>query len=532
MGVTVEYLFFIGYQLVALSSVGKIGVWHAMTRNWQTQDVLPIASFDTAGSFLLLGCTNGSIYYIDMQKFPLRMKDNDLLVTELYHDPSNDVITAISVYLTPKTNVCGNWIEIAYGTSSGTVRVIVQHPETVGHGPQLFQTFTVHRHPVTKVRLSEKLLISVCCEYNHVRTWSVMRFRGMISTQPGSTPLSSYKILTLEEADQPALCVPHANEIGPYGEQDDEQVFIQKVVPETEDLIVRLASKGKRVCSIKSVDGSGISGFCVHECDGRIGSTRPRRYLFTGHTSGAIQMWDLTTALDMVNKAEPEEDGSPSPAELMRMLEHCDLSYSRGTTPCVSPSPHLLQHWQQSSSNTPHYNFPANQQYPISSGQNIGHHKTSGIGQPQLANQSQDICRTPSSAQIHHYHQSCQPSASATSSINSPASPPHKSHFKTTDSSYSRTSNGGLDSTSSNIVGDRAASGTGCSNQPSNTSAISSFANVASGSGKTHSSGLSSRGSVAQSQFLKPANVAFLSHHQNSGGVRPKEDKEDEGTPC
>lgn len=31
------------------------------------------------------------------------MKDNDLLVTELYKDPSNDSITAISVYLTPKT---------------------------------------------------------------------------------------------------------------------------------------------------------------------------------------------------------------------------------------------------------------------------------------------------------------------------------------------------------------------------------------------------------------------------------------------
>lgn len=38
-----------------------------------------------------------------MQKFPLRMKDNDLLVTELYKDPSNDEITSISIYLTPKT---------------------------------------------------------------------------------------------------------------------------------------------------------------------------------------------------------------------------------------------------------------------------------------------------------------------------------------------------------------------------------------------------------------------------------------------
>lgn len=124
LNVRVEYLFFIGSQLVALSSSGKIGVWHAMTQHWQIQDLLPILSFDTAGSFLLLGCNNGSIYYIgnycasdvcdfavqfafysmvDMQKFPLRMKDNDLLVTELYKDASNDHITAISVYLTQKT---------------------------------------------------------------------------------------------------------------------------------------------------------------------------------------------------------------------------------------------------------------------------------------------------------------------------------------------------------------------------------------------------------------------------------------------
>ena len=132
---------------------------------------------------MLLGSANGSINYIDMQKFPLRMKDNDLLVTELYRDPAGDPVTAISVYLTPKTSICGNWIEIAYGTSSGTVRVIVQHPETVGHGPQLFQTFSVHRSSVVKVKLSERFLVSVCGEYNHVRTWSVTRFRGMISTQ-------------------------------------------------------------------------------------------------------------------------------------------------------------------------------------------------------------------------------------------------------------------------------------------------------------------------------------------------------------
>lgn len=64
MHVKVEYLFFIGSQLVALSPSGKLGVWHAMTQHWQTQDVVPISSFDTAGSILLLGCNNGCIYYI------------------------------------------------------------------------------------------------------------------------------------------------------------------------------------------------------------------------------------------------------------------------------------------------------------------------------------------------------------------------------------------------------------------------------------------------------------------------------------
>lgn len=78
-------------------------------------------------------------------------------LSSITNDPSNEAITALSVYLTPKTSVSGNWIEIAYGTSSG---VIVQHLETVGSGPQLFQTFTVHRSPVTKIMLSEKHLVS------------------------------------------------------------------------------------------------------------------------------------------------------------------------------------------------------------------------------------------------------------------------------------------------------------------------------------------------------------------------------------
>uniref|UniRef100_A0A7N6FGP6 BTB/POZ domain-containing protein KCTD3 n=1 Tax=Anabas testudineus TaxID=64144 RepID=A0A7N6FGP6_ANATE len=328
LGVPVDDLFFIGNQLVATSHTGKVGVWNAVTQHWQVQDVVPITSCDTAGSFLLLGCNNGSIYYIDMQKFPLRMKDNDLLVTELYHDPSNDAITALSVYLTPKTSVSGNWIEIAYGTSSGAVRVIVQHPETVGSGPQLFQTFTVHRSPVTKIMLSEKHLVSVCADNNHVRTWTVTRFRGMISTQPGSTPLASFKILSLEEAESHgSYC--SGNDIGPFGERDDQQVFIQKIIPITNKLFVRLSSTGKRICEVQSVDGTTISCFMVRECEGssRMGS-RPRRYLFTGHGNGSIQMWDLTTAMDIANKGEEKKkDGEEVETDRRRLQRLRDSSY-------------------------------------------------------------------------------------------------------------------------------------------------------------------------------------------------------------
>ncbi|XP_076834039.1 BTB/POZ domain-containing protein KCTD3 isoform X1 [Brachyhypopomus gauderio] len=349
LGVPVDSLFFIGSQLVATSHTGKVGVWNAVTQHWQVQDVVPITSWDTAGSFLLLGCNNGSIYYIDMQKFPLRMKDNDLLVTELYHDPSNDAITALSVYLTPKTSVSGNWIEMAYGTSSGAVRVIVQHPETVGSGPQLFQTFAVHRSPVTKIMLSEKHLVSVCADNNHVRTWTVTRFRGMISTQPGSTPLASFKIISLEETESHSS-YSSGNDIGPFGERDDQQVFIQKVIPITNKLFVRLSSTGKRICEVQAVDGTTITCFTVRECEGssRMGS-RPRRYLFTGHGNGSIQMWDLTTAMDTVNKGDDKakrdtEVGGPTEEELLKLLDQCDLSTSRCATPNISPAPSLLQH--------------------------------------------------------------------------------------------------------------------------------------------------------------------------------------------
>ena len=165
MPMNVSHVFFVGYELIALSQ-NHIGVWRS--QHWLTFRVAPITSFDVGGgSFLFFGASNGSIYYIDMEKFPLRMKDNDLLVSELFRDPSspNVAITALSVYLPTKTKGNnGNSIEIAYGCSNGLVRLIVQYPETVGQGPQLYQTFTMHTSPIVDILLNDKSLVSTCAQ--------------------------------------------------------------------------------------------------------------------------------------------------------------------------------------------------------------------------------------------------------------------------------------------------------------------------------------------------------------------------------
>ena len=45
-----------------------------------------------------------SLYLLDMEKFPVRMKDNDLLVTELFQDPFKEEVTALSIFMPP--NCC------------------------------------------------------------------------------------------------------------------------------------------------------------------------------------------------------------------------------------------------------------------------------------------------------------------------------------------------------------------------------------------------------------------------------------------
>ena len=330
----VDALFFIGVRMVALAfPQGRVGVWHAGSPPWLEQALgqqaaQVITAYDKVDcikycNYLLLGTHRGSLFLIDMHKFPLRLKDGDLLINELYQDPDREEITSISCYLTrPDNPRNGNSIEIAYGTRDGTVRVLVQHPETVGHGPQLFQSFKVHRDAISSVMLSEKFLISMC-DNMHVRTWTLTRFRGLISTQPGSTPHASFSLFRV--GDSVAGQRQHLLQkrmrgkgVGPFGDQEDaeKQVFIESVRPVTCKLNVLLACNGQRICKLNSIDGSQVTAYCVHECEAVAMGSRSRRYILTGHSSGHVQVWDLTTGFEKAGQSQT----ILSPSQIMREL--------------------------------------------------------------------------------------------------------------------------------------------------------------------------------------------------------------------
>ncbi len=89
---------------------------------------------------------------------------------------------------------------------------------------------------------------------------------------------------------------------------------------------------------------SVLFSFCVHECEGpsRLNS-RPRRYLFTGHSNGGIQLWDLTTALEL-KSSDQNCLGGPSPTEFVRLLDQCELATNSGSgysTPSMGPSTNI-----------------------------------------------------------------------------------------------------------------------------------------------------------------------------------------------
>lgn len=285
-------LSFVGNSLVGYGENGYVIVWNSANKTWQSQTMpSEILSQDSVGSLFFFGGANGKIFFIDMEKFPLRLRDDSLLVNEFYTDPKGEPITAMSIYAASvqHANSWDHSIELAYGTSKGTIRIVIQHPQSAGAGPQLFQTYSVHTRPIVSIIFSEKYLVSVCACDNHVRSWKITRFRGHISTQPGTIPVASFKVGSSGLISR----------IGPFGERDQSQIFVQCIEYEPVKVILLDSATGKRICSITSMDNSSISAFCVSESDypSRVGS-RPRKFLITGHDNGNLQFWDLNPAME------------------------------------------------------------------------------------------------------------------------------------------------------------------------------------------------------------------------------------------
>ena len=286
-------------QIVALSFGGMFAVWH-YSRDFQQQKVESICSYDECGRMMFFGHKNGIIRYFNAETLPVRLEDNKIILTDLYHDQKNDPITALNVRLASNNSVLSEmgsmenhfYFEIAYGTASGRVNLISEHAETIGQGPQLLFSFAVHRSAVIKVLLSEQKLISNCADYNHVRCWQISRFRGLLSKNPLPMPLTSFKMMHLEPKHSSHEYLA-ANSIGPHMLSESQIWYLQKITPGATDLFVISALSGECLHRISSVDCSTITSFAVTEEWRRSGN--PTQYVFTGHKNGAIQVWNMAT---------------------------------------------------------------------------------------------------------------------------------------------------------------------------------------------------------------------------------------------
>ncbi|CBY14972.1 unnamed protein product [Oikopleura dioica] len=334
----VEHLRFIGTQLMGVSERSEnIAFWNTARRGkWQQQKLEDtILSLESVSTFVYMGCDSGRIHFTDLEKFPLRTKDNSLLVTELYTDPMKEPITALAVSYdrNPAQEKHYDWetLELCYGTRDGTVRVVVQSPGFNKFGLrslQLLQTYKVHCCPVTSVSLSGRFLISVCAS-NHVRTWAMTRFRGTLSTQPGSAPFANFSLTT----SQPSL--PSTLKCGPYGDagnSDETQIFCQLPMQLSDTLLVRAADKGARIGTLMSVNGSPITTFSSHDFESlpRMG-LKPFRLVMTGHLDGSVQVWDLTKPLEQYqipqnihSSTTTQHGGDVTTQELIEIAQKAD----------------------------------------------------------------------------------------------------------------------------------------------------------------------------------------------------------------
>ena len=133
------------------------------------------------------------------------------------------------------------------------------------------------------------------------------RFRGVLSTQPGSVPYADFE-LTQEASDM------RKEQLGPYGDGTEIPIFVQQpfrvsifafyhfpilLLQNSDTLFIRTGDTGTRIATFKSVTGAPLSTYASHDFEGspRMG-LKPRRLILSGHTDGSVQVWDVARALE------------------------------------------------------------------------------------------------------------------------------------------------------------------------------------------------------------------------------------------
>jgi len=112
----IDAILFVGSSLIVLSKEGCIGFWNGFSQTWLVKDIPLITCFDSSGSLLFFGDNQGRITYIDIEKFPLRLSDESLLINDFYLNPTPSTITCLSVYFTPFSGSSSHeaFIEVAF----------------------------------------------------------------------------------------------------------------------------------------------------------------------------------------------------------------------------------------------------------------------------------------------------------------------------------------------------------------------------------------------------------------------------------
>ena len=89
MRLPIDSMFFASSSLIVLSKRGRMGFWNVFNKSWLIKEIPAFSCHVLAGSRLFLGEKCGKVSFIDVEKFPLRLSDDALLINDFFTCPGH-----------------------------------------------------------------------------------------------------------------------------------------------------------------------------------------------------------------------------------------------------------------------------------------------------------------------------------------------------------------------------------------------------------------------------------------------------------